>query len=105
MAQTSCWAPWLPSSGGLASRASSSHAASPGPEIYFSREKMARAQVEEEQVLLVLDLTDFMDIVVSVKKMLDSEGEEAGFGFFPLCSLGVSQPGCKEGGHTLSDRL
>ncbi|XP_072229267.1 probable crossover junction endonuclease EME2 isoform X2 [Leuresthes tenuis] len=32
--------------------------------------------VEEEQVILVLTLADFMDIVVSVKKILDSEEEE-----------------------------
>ncbi|XP_068610870.1 probable crossover junction endonuclease EME2 [Brachionichthys hirsutus] len=34
--------------------------------------------VEEEQVVVVLDLTDFMDTIVSVKKMLDSEEEESG---------------------------
>ncbi|XP_042364344.1 probable crossover junction endonuclease EME2 isoform X2 [Plectropomus leopardus] len=34
--------------------------------------------VEEEQVLLVLGLTDFMDLVVSVKKMLDCDDEETG---------------------------
>ncbi|TKS89929.1 Crossover junction endonuclease EME1 [Collichthys lucidus] len=45
-----------------------------------------KSSVEEEQVLLVLDLTDFMDIVVSVKKMLDSEGDEAVLGSF-LCAL------------------
>lgn len=38
--------------------------------------------VEEEQVVLVLDLTDFMDMVISVKKMLDSEGEETEVGSF-----------------------
>lgn len=38
--------------------------------------------VEEEQVVLVLGLTDFMDIVISVKKMLDSEGEETETGSF-----------------------
>uniref|UniRef100_A0A3Q1FEC6 Essential meiotic structure-specific endonuclease subunit 2 n=1 Tax=Acanthochromis polyacanthus TaxID=80966 RepID=A0A3Q1FEC6_9TELE len=32
--------------------------------------------VEEEQVVLVLSVADFMDIVISVRKMLDSEGEE-----------------------------
>nr|CBN81313.1 Crossover junction endonuclease EME1 [Dicentrarchus labrax] len=48
-----------------------------------------KGSVEEEQVVLVLDLTDFMDMVVSVKKS----------------SFGVSQPGCQEGGHSLSDRL
>ncbi|XP_051274373.1 probable crossover junction endonuclease EME2 isoform X1 [Dicentrarchus labrax] len=41
-----------------------------------------KGSVEEEQVVLVLDLTDFMDMVVSVKKMLDSEGEEVGVGSF-----------------------
>ncbi|GAA6227988.1 probable crossover junction endonuclease EME2 isoform X2 [Lates japonicus] len=38
--------------------------------------------VEEEQVVLVLGLTDFMDMVVSVKTMLDSDGEETGVGSF-----------------------
>ncbi|KAK5850724.1 hypothetical protein PBY51_001576 [Eleginops maclovinus] len=38
--------------------------------------------VEEEQVVLVLGLTDFMDMVVSVKKMLDSDGEQTGAGSF-----------------------
>ncbi|XP_034715955.1 probable crossover junction endonuclease EME2 isoform X2 [Etheostoma cragini] len=38
--------------------------------------------VEEEQVVLVLGLTDFMDMVISVKKMLDSEGEETRMGSF-----------------------
>ncbi|XP_039990603.1 probable crossover junction endonuclease EME2 isoform X2 [Xiphias gladius] len=42
--------------------------------------------LEEEQVVLVLGLTDFMDMVISVKKMLDSEGEETGVGSF-LCPL------------------
>ncbi|XP_041672477.1 probable crossover junction endonuclease EME2 [Cheilinus undulatus] len=32
--------------------------------------------VEEEQVVLVLNLSEFMDIVISVKNMLDSEGED-----------------------------
>ncbi|XP_068439413.1 probable crossover junction endonuclease EME2 [Clinocottus analis] len=32
--------------------------------------------VEEEQVALVLGLTDFVEMVISVKKMLDSAGEE-----------------------------
>ncbi|XP_070847539.1 probable crossover junction endonuclease EME2 isoform X2 [Chaetodon trifascialis] len=40
------------------------------------------SSVREEQVVLVLDLTDFMDMVVSVKKMLQSEGEEGGVGSF-----------------------
>ncbi|XP_041829330.1 probable crossover junction endonuclease EME2 isoform X2 [Melanotaenia boesemani] len=35
---------------------------------------------EEEQVVLVLTLADFMDIVISIKKMLDSEGEETELG-------------------------
>ncbi|XP_035521820.1 probable crossover junction endonuclease EME2 isoform X1 [Morone saxatilis] len=43
-----------------------------------------KGSVEEEQVVLVLDLTDFMDMVVSVKKMLDSEGEEVGSFLSPL---------------------
>ncbi|XP_018537368.1 probable crossover junction endonuclease EME2 isoform X5 [Lates calcarifer] len=38
--------------------------------------------VEEEHVVLVLGLTDFMDMVVSVKTMLDSDGEETGVGSF-----------------------
>ncbi|XP_071319666.1 probable crossover junction endonuclease EME2 isoform X2 [Trachinotus anak] len=37
---------------------------------------------EEEQVVVVLGLTDFMDMVISVKTMLDSEGEETGVGSF-----------------------
>ncbi|KAI3365659.1 hypothetical protein L3Q82_010733 [Scortum barcoo] len=41
-----------------------------------------KGSVEEEQVVLVLDLTDFMDMVISVKKMLDSEGEETEVGSF-----------------------
>ncbi|XP_070783671.1 probable crossover junction endonuclease EME2 [Enoplosus armatus] len=41
-----------------------------------------KGSVEEEQVVLVLDLTDFMDMVISVKKMLDNEGEETGVGSF-----------------------
>ncbi|XP_040922719.1 probable crossover junction endonuclease EME2 isoform X2 [Toxotes jaculatrix] len=46
----------------------------------------AVGSVEEEQVVLLLGLTDFMDMVISVKKMLDSEGEETGMGSF-LCPL------------------
>ncbi|XP_037319220.2 probable crossover junction endonuclease EME2 isoform X1 [Pungitius pungitius] len=38
--------------------------------------------VEEEQVALVLVLNDFVDMVISVKKMLDSGGEETGTGSF-----------------------
>ncbi|XP_008303339.1 probable crossover junction endonuclease EME2 isoform X2 [Stegastes partitus] len=38
--------------------------------------------VEEEQVVLVLGLADFMDMVISVKRMLDSEGEETERGSF-----------------------
>ncbi|KAM3592502.1 uncharacterized protein V6R79_020062 [Siganus canaliculatus] len=38
--------------------------------------------VEEEQVVLVLDLAEFIEVVVSVKKMLDSEEEEAGVGSY-----------------------
>ncbi|XP_073346208.1 probable crossover junction endonuclease EME2 isoform X1 [Pagrus major] len=41
-----------------------------------------KSSMEEEQVVLVLDLTDLMDLVVSVKKMLDSEEEERGVGSF-----------------------
>ncbi|XP_036936766.1 probable crossover junction endonuclease EME2 [Acanthopagrus latus] len=41
-----------------------------------------KSSVEEEQVVLVLDLTDLMDLVVSVKKMLHSEEEERGVGSF-----------------------
>ncbi|XP_047464397.1 probable crossover junction endonuclease EME2 isoform X2 [Mugil cephalus] len=41
-----------------------------------------KLSVEEEQVVLVLGLDDFMDVVISVKKMLDSEGEEAETGSF-----------------------
>lgn len=42
----------------------------------------SRGTAEEEQVLLVLSLTDFLDMVISVKKMLDSEGEETGVDSF-----------------------
>lgn len=35
--------------------------------------------VEEEHIVLVLGLNDFMDIVISVKKMLESEGEGSSF--------------------------
>ncbi|KAL6095157.1 eme2 [Pungitius sinensis] len=38
--------------------------------------------VEEEQVALVLVLNDFVDMVICVKKMLDSGGEETGTGSF-----------------------
>ncbi|XP_056285208.1 probable crossover junction endonuclease EME2 [Pseudoliparis swirei] len=38
--------------------------------------------VEEEQVALVLGLNDFVDMVISVKKMLGGEGEETGVGAF-----------------------
>ncbi|XP_035468557.1 probable crossover junction endonuclease EME2 isoform X1 [Scophthalmus maximus] len=38
--------------------------------------------VEEEQVVLLLGLTDFLDMVICVKKMLDSEGDETGMGSF-----------------------
>ncbi|KAK9530516.1 hypothetical protein VZT92_012012 [Zoarces viviparus] len=38
--------------------------------------------VEEEQVALVLGLNDFVDMVISVKKMLDSEGEQTAMGSF-----------------------
>ncbi|XP_059180852.1 probable crossover junction endonuclease EME2 isoform X2 [Centropristis striata] len=38
--------------------------------------------LEEEQVVLVLGLMDFMDMAISVKKMLHSEGEETGVGSF-----------------------
>ncbi|XP_049915156.1 probable crossover junction endonuclease EME2 isoform X3 [Epinephelus moara] len=41
-----------------------------------------KGSVEEEQVVLVLSLMDFMDTVISVKKMLDSEEEETGAGSF-----------------------
>ncbi|XP_074476223.1 essential meiotic structure-specific endonuclease subunit 2 [Sebastes fasciatus] len=41
-----------------------------------------KGSVEEEQVVLVLGLTDFMDMVISVKKMLDSDGEDTGMGSF-----------------------
>ncbi|KAM6963545.1 essential meiotic structure-specific endonuclease subunit 2 [Tautogolabrus adspersus] len=36
--------------------------------------------LEEEQVTLVLNMTEFMDMVISLKKMLDSEEEETGTG-------------------------
>ncbi|MED6265666.1 hypothetical protein CHARACLAT_027869 [Characodon lateralis] len=39
-----------------------------------------RACVVEEQMVLVLTLADFVDIVISVRKMVDSEGEEMEMG-------------------------
>ncbi|XP_035001006.1 probable crossover junction endonuclease EME2 isoform X1 [Hippoglossus stenolepis] len=38
--------------------------------------------LEEDQTVLLLGLTDFLDMVISVKKMLNSEGEETGVGSF-----------------------
>ncbi|XP_071397466.1 probable crossover junction endonuclease EME2 [Centroberyx affinis] len=38
----------------------------------------SKGPVEEEQVVLVQGLTDFMDMVICVKKMLESDGEESG---------------------------
>ncbi|KAM4524147.1 essential meiotic structure-specific endonuclease subunit 2 isoform 2-T2 [Odontesthes bonariensis] len=51
--------------------------------------EQGQVTVEEEQVIVVLTLTDFMDIVVSVKKILDSEEEERGMGavLSPLLEL------------------
>ncbi|XP_069547631.1 probable crossover junction endonuclease EME2 isoform X1 [Brachyistius frenatus] len=46
------------------------------------QEENGEVSVAEEQVLLVLGLTDLMDMIISVKKMLDSEGEETGTGPF-----------------------
>ncbi|KAM9716487.1 essential meiotic structure-specific endonuclease subunit 2 isoform 1-T1 [Menidia menidia] len=45
--------------------------------------------VQEEQVVVVLTLSDFMDVVISVKKMLDSEEPEDGMGavLSPLLEL------------------
>ncbi|XP_063337448.1 probable crossover junction endonuclease EME2 [Pelmatolapia mariae] len=37
---------------------------------------------EEEQVLLVLSLADFMDVVISVKRIIHSQGVETGVGSF-----------------------
>ncbi|XP_029934339.1 essential meiotic structure-specific endonuclease subunit 2 isoform X2 [Myripristis murdjan] len=37
----------------------------------------SKGPVEEEQIILVLGLTDFMDMVIWVKKMLESDGEES----------------------------
>nr|XP_046233825.1 probable crossover junction endonuclease EME2 isoform X2 [Scatophagus argus] len=56
------------------------------PQLDHGRGDDGRGSVEEEQAVLVLDLPDFMDIVASVKKMLDSEGEETEVGSF-LSSL------------------
>ncbi|CAB1443967.1 unnamed protein product [Pleuronectes platessa] len=38
--------------------------------------------LEEDQTVLLLSLTDFLDMVISVKKMLNSGGEETGVGSF-----------------------
>ncbi|XP_015230628.1 PREDICTED: probable crossover junction endonuclease EME2 [Cyprinodon variegatus] len=40
----------------------------------------AQACVEEEQMVLVLTLDDFVDVVMSVKNVVDGEGEETGMG-------------------------
>ncbi|XP_023196768.1 probable crossover junction endonuclease EME2 isoform X1 [Xiphophorus maculatus] len=39
---------------------------------------------EEEQMVLVLTLADFVDVVISVKEMVDSDGEETGTVLSPL---------------------
>ncbi|MEQ2316193.1 hypothetical protein AMECASPLE_030172 [Ameca splendens] len=39
-----------------------------------------QACVVEEQMVLVLTLADFVDIVISVRKMVDGEGEETEMG-------------------------
>ncbi|CAI5659153.1 unnamed protein product [Oreochromis niloticus] len=43
---------------------------------------VAVVEEEEEQVLLVLNLADFMDVVISVKRIIHSEGVETGVGSF-----------------------
>ncbi|XP_031595204.1 probable crossover junction endonuclease EME2 isoform X1 [Oreochromis aureus] len=43
---------------------------------------VAVVEEEEEQVLLVLNLADFMDVVISVKRIIHSEGMETGVGSF-----------------------
>ncbi|XP_037546767.1 probable crossover junction endonuclease EME2 [Nematolebias whitei] len=40
--------------------------------------------VEEDQMVLVLTLADFLDVVISVKEMLDSEGDGTGTVLSPL---------------------
>ncbi|XP_043957538.1 probable crossover junction endonuclease EME2 isoform X1 [Gambusia affinis] len=39
---------------------------------------------EEEQTVLILTLADFVDVVISVKEMVDSDGEETGTVLSPL---------------------
>ncbi|KAF7667696.1 hypothetical protein LDENG_00049010 [Lucifuga dentata] len=46
--------------------------------ITWTRDLTQQGSVEEEQVVLVLGVTDFMDMVISVKKMLESESEDLG---------------------------
>ncbi|KAM4624370.1 essential meiotic structure-specific endonuclease subunit 2 isoform 2-T2 [Polymixia lowei] len=36
----------------------------------------SKASVEEEQLVVVLDLTDFIDMVICIRKILEGEGEE-----------------------------
>ncbi|XP_007578078.1 essential meiotic structure-specific endonuclease subunit 2 isoform X1 [Poecilia formosa] len=43
-----------------------------------------QARVEEEQMVLVLTLADFVDIVISVKEMVNRDGEETGTVLSPL---------------------
>ncbi|XP_076008265.1 essential meiotic structure-specific endonuclease subunit 2 [Genypterus blacodes] len=46
--------------------------------ITWTRDVAQSSPMEEDQVVLVLALTDFMNMVISVKKMLDSDGEGEG---------------------------
>ncbi|KAJ7984543.1 hypothetical protein DPEC_G00355890 [Dallia pectoralis] len=48
------------------------------------QEEGCSGPVEEEQILLVSGVTDFMDVVVSVQQTLRGDGEESGSFFTPL---------------------
>uniref|UniRef100_A0A1A8EQU4 Essential meiotic endonuclease 1 homolog 2 n=1 Tax=Nothobranchius korthausae TaxID=1143690 RepID=A0A1A8EQU4_9TELE len=50
----------------------------------FAQEEEDWTSVEEDQIVLVLTLNDFLDIVISVKKMLDNEAEKKWTVLHPL---------------------
>uniref|UniRef100_A0A1A8LDJ0 Essential meiotic endonuclease 1 homolog 2 n=2 Tax=Nothobranchius TaxID=28779 RepID=A0A1A8LDJ0_9TELE len=50
----------------------------------FAQEEEDWTSVEEDQIVLVLTLNDFLDIVISVKKMLDSQAEKKWTVLHPL---------------------
>lgn len=96
--------------------------------ICFQQGDTGKSSVEEEQVVVVLDLSEFIDLALSVKKVSSclsasqkslcwacwrfcfhlTDARQWGGGAWgrvlPRCSAGASQPGCKEGGHTVGER-